>query len=150
PPRPASPYHLHLPPRPTTADVTRAVLNLLAPTPDRIITPLPGRPRLRSLPNRVRRRPPVEPAEETPPPVDAPAPPSRTATTGLTLGPAVYERLFRERIVFLGTEVDDEAANRITGQLLQLAADDPEKDIIFYINSPGGSVTAGMAIYDTM
>ncbi|MET7997478.1 ATP-dependent Clp protease proteolytic subunit [Amycolatopsis sp. NPDC005232] len=63
---------------------------------------------------------------------------------------SVYEQLLRDRIVFLGTEVTDEVANRITAQLLLLAADDSEKDITFYLNSPGGSVTAGMAIYDTM
>jgi ATP-dependent Clp protease protease subunit len=74
----------------------------------------------------------------------------RTATAGLNLNDSVYERLLRERIVFLGSEVDDDVANRITAQLLLLAAEDPEKDITFYINSPGGSVTAGMAIYDTM
>src|SRR5256886_8907281 len=74
----------------------------------------------------------------------------RSATAGLNLNDSVYERLLRERIVFLGSEVDDEIANRITAQLLLLAAEDPEKDITFYINSPGGSVTAGMAIYDTM
>ncbi|WP_130348273.1 ATP-dependent Clp protease proteolytic subunit [Herbihabitans rhizosphaerae] len=74
----------------------------------------------------------------------------RTATAGLNLNDSVYERLLRERIVFLGSEVDDDIANRITAQLLLLAAEDPEKDITFYINSPGGSVTAGMAIYDTM
>ena len=74
----------------------------------------------------------------------------RSGTAGLTLNDSVYERLLRERIVFLGSEVDDEIANRITAQLLLLAAEDPEKDIIFYINSPGGSVSAGMAIYDTM
>jgi ATP-dependent Clp protease protease subunit len=77
-------------------------------------------------------------------------PTMRSATAGLTLNDSVYERLLRERIVFLGSEVDDDIANRITAQLLLLAAEDPEKDIIFYINSPGGSVTAGMAIYDTM
>jgi ATP-dependent Clp protease protease subunit len=74
----------------------------------------------------------------------------RSATAGLTLNDSVYERLLRERIVFLGSEVDDDIANRITAQLLLLAAEDPEKEITFYINSPGGSVTAGMAIYDTM
>jgi ATP-dependent Clp protease protease subunit len=74
----------------------------------------------------------------------------RSGTAGLTLNDSVYERLLRERIVFLGSEVDDEIANRITAQLLLLAAEDPEKDIVFYINSPGGSVSAGMAIYDTM
>jgi len=70
--------------------------------------------------------------------------------SGQTLTDSVYEQLLRDRIVFLGSEVTDEVANRITAQLLLLAADDPEKDITFYINSPGGSVTAGMAIYDTM
>ncbi|RZS31350.1 ATP-dependent Clp protease protease subunit [Herbihabitans rhizosphaerae] len=79
-----------------------------------------------------------------------PSPLMRTATAGLNLNDSVYERLLRERIVFLGSEVDDDIANRITAQLLLLAAEDPEKDITFYINSPGGSVTAGMAIYDTM
>jgi ATP-dependent Clp protease, protease subunit len=65
-------------------------------------------------------------------------------------GDTVLERLFAERIVYLAGEVDDDAAHRITAQLLLLAADDPGRDITFYINSPGGSVTAGMAIYDTM
>jgi ATP-dependent Clp protease protease subunit len=74
----------------------------------------------------------------------------RSATAGLTLNDSVFERLLRERIVFLGSEVDDDIANRITAQLLLLEAEDPKRDIIFYINSPGGSVTAGMAIYDTM
>ena len=68
----------------------------------------------------------------------------------MSLNDSVFERLLDERIVFLGSEVDDEIANKITGQLLLLAAEDPGKDITFYINSPGGSVTAGMAIYDTM
>ncbi len=77
-------------------------------------------------------------------------PDMRSGTAGLTLNDSVYERLLRERIVFLGSEVDDDIANRITAQLLLLAAEDPEKDITFYINSPGGSVSAGMAIYDTM
>ena len=62
----------------------------------------------------------------------------------------VFNQLLRDRIVFLGSEVDDEAANRIIAQLLFLEANDDEKDIWLYINSPGGSVTAGMAIYDTM
>lgn len=79
-----------------------------------------------------------------------PTPLMRSATAGLNLNDSVYERLLRERIVFLGSEVDDDVANRITAQLLLLAAEDPERDIVFYINSPGGSVTAGMAIYDTM
>jgi ATP-dependent Clp protease protease subunit len=69
---------------------------------------------------------------------------------GQSFTDSVNEQLLRDRIVFLGTEVTDEVANRIVAQLLLLAADDPAKDITFYINSPGGSVTAGMAIYDTM
>jgi ATP-dependent Clp protease, protease subunit len=62
----------------------------------------------------------------------------------------IYSRLLRERIIFLGTPVDDAVADSIVAQLLFLDAEDPEKDIQLYINSPGGSVTAGMAIYDTM
>ena len=62
----------------------------------------------------------------------------------------IYNRLLKERIVFLGTDVNDDIANLITAQLLYLEGEDPEKDIWLYINSPGGSVTAGMAIYDTM
>ena len=62
----------------------------------------------------------------------------------------VYARLLRERIVFLDTDIDDILASSVTAQLLFLAAEDPEKDISLYINSPGGSVTAGLAIYDTM
>ncbi len=62
----------------------------------------------------------------------------------------IYSRLLKERIIFLGSGVNDEVANVIVAQLLFLEAEDPEKDITFYINSPGGSVTAGMAIYDTM
>jgi ATP-dependent Clp protease protease subunit len=67
-----------------------------------------------------------------------------------TTGEPIYERLLGDRIVFLGSEVTDEVANRIVAQLLLLAADDPTEGITFYINSPGGSVTAGMAIYDAM
>lgn len=62
----------------------------------------------------------------------------------------IYSRLLKDRIIFLGTEIDDNVANAIVAQLLFLEAEDPEKDIIMYINSPGGVVTAGMAIYDTM
>ncbi|MEM6450479.1 MAG: ATP-dependent Clp endopeptidase proteolytic subunit ClpP [Cyanobacteria bacterium P01_D01_bin.105] len=62
----------------------------------------------------------------------------------------IYSRLLRERIIFLGTPVMDEVADSIVAQLLYLDAEDPEKDVQLYINSPGGSVTAGMAIYDTM
>jgi len=62
----------------------------------------------------------------------------------------IYSRLLRERIVFLGTEVNDDSANVIAAQLLFLEAEDPDRDISLYINSPGGSAYAGMAIYDTM
>ncbi|WP_270164690.1 ATP-dependent Clp endopeptidase proteolytic subunit ClpP [Paenibacillus sp. SYP-B4298] len=62
----------------------------------------------------------------------------------------IYSRLLRDRIIFLGSAIDDDVANLVIAQLLFLAADDPEKDIHLYINSPGGSVTAGMGIYDTM
>ena len=62
----------------------------------------------------------------------------------------IYSRLLAERIVFLGTPVDDQIANLIIAQLLHLESDDPEKDVMLYINSPGGSVYAGLAIYDTM
>ena len=64
--------------------------------------------------------------------------------------PSVFDRLLRDRIIWLGSEVRDENANEIAAKLLLLAAEDPEKDIYLYINSPGGSITAGMAIYDTM
>lgn len=62
----------------------------------------------------------------------------------------IYNRLLKDRIVFLGTDVNDDIANYLTAQMLHLESQDPEKDIWLYINSPGGSVTAGMAIYDTM
>jgi ATP-dependent Clp protease, protease subunit len=62
----------------------------------------------------------------------------------------IYSRLLRERIIFLGTGVDDKVADTLVAQMLFLEAEDPEKDIQLYINSPGGSITAGMAIYDTM
>ena len=62
----------------------------------------------------------------------------------------IYSRLLKDRIIFLGGEVTDDSANAIIAQLLFLEADDPKKDIFMYINSPGGSVTAGMAIFDTM
>lgn len=79
-----------------------------------------------------------------------PTPSMRSSSAGLNLTDSVFERLLQERIVVLGSEVNDEVANRITAQLLLLAAEDSERDIRFYINSPGGSVTAGFAIYDTM
>jgi ATP-dependent Clp protease protease subunit len=62
----------------------------------------------------------------------------------------IYQRLLKERIIFLGSQVEDSSANLICAQLLLLQADDPDRDIALYINSPGGSVTAGLAIYDTM
>jgi ATP-dependent Clp protease, protease subunit len=64
--------------------------------------------------------------------------------------PSVFDRLLRDRIIWLGSEVRDENANEIAAKLLLLAAEDSERDIYLYINSPGGSITAGMAIYDTM
>ncbi len=75
-----------------------------------------------------------------------------TITSRSDLGPGndLNQRLLRERIVFLGTQVDQESANRICAELLLLEAEDPERDISLYINSPGGSVTDGLAIYDTM
>jgi ATP-dependent Clp protease, protease subunit len=70
--------------------------------------------------------------------------------SGMGLDDQVYQRLLRERIIFLGSVVDDEIANALCAQLLLLTAEDPKRDIYLYINSPGGSVSAGMAIYDTM
>ena len=71
-------------------------------------------------------------------------------TTGSGYGFDIYQQLLKERIVFLGQQVDDTIANSLAAQMLYLAGQDPERDIWLYINSPGGSVTAGMAIYDTM
>ncbi len=78
------------------------------------------------------------------------APRMADATAGLNLNDSVFERLLRERIIFLGSQVDDDIANRLCAQILLLSAEDPSRDISLYINSPGGSVTAGMAIFDTM
>jgi len=69
---------------------------------------------------------------------------------GLGLDEGIYQRLLKERIIFLGSVVEDQMANTIAAQILLLAAEDSERDIFLYINSPGGSVSAGMAIYDTM
>jgi ATP-dependent Clp protease protease subunit len=82
--------------------------------------------------------------------LSVPAPQSRGAGGPMTLDDSIFNRLLAERIIFLGTQVDDDIANRICAQLLLLTADDPERDIFLYINSPGGSVSAGLAIYDTM
>jgi len=70
--------------------------------------------------------------------------------SAMSMSDSVYERLLQQRIIVLGQQVDDEIANRIVAQLLLLFAEDPEAEIRLYINSPGGSVMAGMAIYDTM
>ena len=80
------------------------------------------------------------------------APPQAADANGAGLGltDSIYNRLLKERIIWLGSEVRDDNANAICAQMLLLAAEDPDKDIYLYINSPGGSVTAGMAIYDTM
>ncbi|GAA1217800.1 ATP-dependent Clp protease proteolytic subunit [Pseudonocardia alaniniphila] len=74
----------------------------------------------------------------------------RGTPTSMTLSDSVYERLLQQRIIVLGQQVDDDIANRIAAQMLLLSAEDPTADISLYINSPGGSVTAGMAIFDTM
>ncbi len=74
----------------------------------------------------------------------------RSNGSGLNLVDSVYERLLAERIIFLGSQVDDDIANRLCAQILLLSAEDATKDIHLYINSPGGSISAGMAIYDTM
>jgi ATP-dependent Clp protease, protease subunit len=78
------------------------------------------------------------------------APELRGAPASAGLHDAIFERLLRERIIFLGSEVNDDIANQMCAQMLLLAADDPRRDVHLYINSPGGSVSAGMAIYDTM
>ncbi|WP_442932394.1 ATP-dependent Clp protease proteolytic subunit [Micromonospora sp. NBC_01699] len=72
------------------------------------------------------------------------------AEAQVSFGDQVYDRLLQERIIFLGSEVDDASANRISAQILLLSAADPTRDIKLYINSPGGSISAGMAVYDTM
>ncbi|MCW2613615.1 MAG: Endopeptidase Clp [Frankiales bacterium] len=82
----------------------------------------------------------------TPPP----APALRSNGADMGLDAQVYNRLLKERIIFLGSPVMDDIANAICAQLLLLAAEDPDRDIFLYINSPGGSISAGMAIYDTM
>jgi ATP-dependent Clp protease protease subunit len=78
------------------------------------------------------------------------APLMRSPSAGMGMDDHVYNRLLKERILFLGSEVRDDNANAICAQMLLLAAEDPDRDIQLFINSPGGSVTAGMAIYDTM
>jgi ATP-dependent Clp protease, protease subunit len=84
--------------------------------------------------------------------VTQPLPYARTATPEATVTPGdlLFQRLLRHRIVFLGQQVDDDIANRICAEMILLSAEDPKRDISLYINSPGGSVYAGMAIYDVM
>ena len=79
-----------------------------------------------------------------------PTPTMRESTAHHSLQDAVGDRLLRERIVVLGSEVDDVVANQLCARMLLLTADDPSRDVHLYVNSPGGSVTAGMAVYDTM
>ena len=81
---------------------------------------------------------------------DLPFPLPTAQTTGFDFSESIFTKLLKERIVFLGTQVDDAIANQICAQMLYLEGQDTGKDIWLYINSPGGSVTAGMAIYDTM
>lgn len=96
---------------------------------------------------------PTEPQPDTQP--DQPAPTRRTPVPMPTVGEGreqmdVMSKLLKDRILLLGQEVNDEVGNVLVAQLLYLANDDPDKDITLYINSPGGSVSAGLAIYDTM
>jgi len=77
-------------------------------------------------------------------------PVARAEAPALGLNDSIYNRLLKERIIWLGSEVRDDNSNAICAQMMLLAAEDPDKDIWLYINSPGGSITAGMAIYDTM
>jgi ATP-dependent Clp protease, protease subunit len=81
---------------------------------------------------------------------DGMPPMARTDAPTFGLNDSIYNRLLKERIIWLGSEVRDENSNAICAQMMLLAAEDPDKDIWLYINSPGGSITAGMAIYDTM
>ncbi len=73
-----------------------------------------------------------------------------SGSQGMNFDESVFNRLLKERIIFLGQQFDDEMANRVCAQLLLLNAEDPKSDVFLYVNSPGGSVSAGMAIYDTM
>jgi len=82
--------------------------------------------------------------------MEQPPMPKMAGATSLDPSTDMFRMLLKERIVFLGSEVNDEVANYLTAQMLYLEGEDPDKDIWLYINSPGGSVTAGMAIYDTM
>ena len=92
----------------------------------------------------------VGPVTDNSIPADQTLPQMNGGGAGYGLDDHIYQRLLRERIVFLGSEVRDQNANAICAQLLLLSAEDPDADIFLHINSPGGSVDAGMAIYDTM
>ncbi len=83
-------------------------------------------------------------------PIGVPKVPYRMPGSPYTDWISIYDRLYRERIIFIGREIDDELANQVVAVMLYLDSEDPNKDIRLYINSPGGSVTAGMAIFDTM
>lgn len=83
-------------------------------------------------------------------PIGVPKVPYRMPGSPYTDWISIYDRLYRERIIFIGREIDDELANQVVAVMLYLDSEDPTKDIRLYINSPGGSVTAGMAIFDTM
>ncbi|MFC5994049.1 ATP-dependent Clp protease proteolytic subunit [Pseudonocardia hispaniensis] len=91
----------------------------------------------------------AQPARPGQPPTVIP-PVMRNGSAPMSWNDSVYERLLNQRIIVLGQQIDDDIANRICAQMLLLAAEDPASDIALYINSPGGSVFAGMAIYDTM
>jgi ATP-dependent Clp protease protease subunit len=83
-------------------------------------------------------------------PAQGTTPVAKAGTNLLSWGDSLFERLLAQRIIVLGQEVNDEIANKLCAQMLLLAAEDPEADISLYVNSPGGSITAGMAIFDTM
>ena len=83
-------------------------------------------------------------------PIGVPKVPYRMPGETYTQWIDIYNRLYRERIIFLGRDIDDEIANQITAVMLYLDSEDPGKDIYLYINSPGGVITSGMMIYDTM
>src|SRR3954470_16671672 len=109
-----------------------------------------GQALLRKLLNRPRAQHEVKMKNEVPNPQMYLVPTVLEQTSRGERAYDIYSRLLRDHIIFLGTPVDDTVANLIIAQLLFLEAEDPEKDIQMYINSPGGSITAGMAIYDTM
>ncbi|MDU0295052.1 ATP-dependent Clp protease proteolytic subunit, partial [Saccharothrix longispora] len=137
----AGPFHLHLPPAPTPTMVATAALVLLSPTPPWPGTVgLAGRPVRSALKTAQCRSPRRRPRDPDPQVVEHPP----------GLPENVRDRLLRERIVLLDREVDDDLADRAVAELLLLADADQEREIFLYLNSPGGSVSAALAIYDTM